>query len=41
MQPKPQHAIWMTPAVPALTIITLLVVLPTVIKQATGLLSWG
>jgi hypothetical protein len=41
MQPKLQHWIWITLAVPALAEISYLAMPPAVIKQATALLSWG
>jgi hypothetical protein len=41
MQSKSQHWIWVALAVLALTVITYLVVPPSVIKQATALLSSG
>ena len=41
MQPKLQHWIWITLAVLALAVIIYIAMPPTVIKQATALLSWG
>jgi prephenate dehydrogenase len=41
MQPKSQQWLWMTLAALALALISYLAMPPTVMNQATALLSWG